>query len=354
MAATETDHLTPDLDDATSRWEAFEAGLDELEADVPPDDDDFLSVDIPVKSGSVNLRALHPELHARLVRAFQDERVARIARVSSGVRTYEQQVYLFKKYGRGRAANPDYVRSDGRRGSAHMVQPSTFRYPGGFEPGAYGYAVDIGFWGAPQWKLLRAVMGEHGLRLTVFRPFEPWHFELDPDGSTARTGFGIRVTGSGVTDIQKLLAEQHEALPNTIPDPGPADGEIGPRTEVAIVAWQSLIGVDADGAWGPKTERASTAWLGRRTRTFRFGSSGDDVRGIQTYLSECHGRFPDSVPDPGAADGRFGRVTEQSVKGWQEVLELVPDGVWGPGTWKATDRHDDLRMAGEKSAEASE
>lgn len=340
---TEDTTFAPDEADATQRWQEFEASLDEI--DVDGEEDEFLSADIPVKSSSINLGALHPELQARLAQAFSDDRISRIARVSSGVRTYEQQKYLYALYGRGRAANPDYVRGDGRRGSAHMVQPPGFRYAGGFEPGKYGYAVDIGFWGNPQWELLRKVLGEHGLRLTVFRPFEPWHFELDPSGRAAAAEFALAVTGSGVADIQTLLAKQHEALPNTISDPGKADGDLGPKTETAITAWQALIGVDADGSWGPATETATADWLALRASTVRKGSKGDDARAVQLDLTARHEIFPDDVVNPGAVDGSFGRRCEKAAKGWQTKLEIDSDGVWGPATWAASDRFDDQQRA---------
>lgn len=342
MESAETTTFIPDTDDATKRWEEFEAALDEIPED--GSDDDFLSVDIPVKSSTVNLRSLHPKLHERLRRAFADPRISSTARVSSAVRTYEQQKYLYAKYGRGRAANPDFVRSDGRRGSAHMIQPATFRYAGGFEPGSFGYAVDVGFWGTQEWDLLRRVMGENGLRLTVFRPFEPWHFELDPDGRhLAAPTFGLPVSGSGVADVQRLLAARHADLPNTIPDPGAADGALGPKTEAAIVAWQKLVRVEADGSWGPMTERATAAWMFRRNRTLRIGSLGDDVREIQRYLTECHRKWPDDVPDPGGQDGHFGQMTETAAQAWQTKLGIDSDGVWGPATWEASDRYDDLQ-----------
>ena len=176
--------------------------MDEL-AEEFPGDDDFLSDDgfnIPKKS-SVRLTELHPDLLLRLENAFADERIAKIARVSSGVRTYAQQAYLRRKFGPGRAANPDYVGRDGRRGSKHMVQSGTWSYADTFPPGDYGYAVDVGFWNGPsteRYKMLREVMAEYGLRLTVFRPFEPWHFELDPAMPP-----GARVAGSAANNIDQ-------------------------------------------------------------------------------------------------------------------------------------------------------
>ena len=142
---TEEDEIS-----ATERWLEFESGLDELDAD-PDSEPEFevLGEDgpkIPVKHAGVQLGKLHPELRARLQRALSDSRLSAVARVSSAVRTYSQQKYLYAKYGRGRAANPDYRGKDGRRGSKHMVQSSDWSYANKFAPGDFGYAIDVGYW----------------------------------------------------------------------------------------------------------------------------------------------------------------------------------------------------------------
>jgi peptidoglycan hydrolase-like protein with peptidoglycan-binding domain len=53
-------------------------------------------------------------------------------------------------------------------------------------------------------------------------------------------------TGPLVRRLQRAL----KALGN---DPGPVDGDFGPLTEAAVVAFQSANGLDQDGVVGPKT-----------------------------------------------------------------------------------------------------
>lgn len=54
-----------------------------------------------------------------------------------------------------------------------------------------------------------------------------------------------------VTVMQSLLTEYHELLAGTerpkVPTPGPIDGIFGPRTEVAVRAFQRYIGLEASG-----------------------------------------------------------------------------------------------------------
>lgn len=331
--------FTGDEEEATERWIEFEAGLAELEHDAPVTRGISR---IPVAHAGVSLGQLHPELHARLERALSDSRLSKIARASSGVRTYDHQKRLYAKYGSGRAANPDYRGKDGRRGSKHMVQDAKWRYAKEFATGDYGYAVDVGFWKTPNWTLLRSVMKEYGLRLTVFRPFEPWHFELDPQGSVSTSStVPMSVTGSGVKDVQEFLGARHANMPNTIPDPGKTDGVLGPKTEAATVAWQAYLGLSDDGVWGPATEAATGAWQAKRTSTVKKGAPSALVKEIQTYLAARHVDHPDEVPAPGSADGLFGPLAERATTGWQEVLKLTADGIWGPATWAATDNYDD-------------
>ena len=62
--------------------------------------------------------------------------------------------------------------------------------------------------------------------------------------------------------------------------------------------------------------------------TFRQGSSGEQVRVIQTKLKNW-GYYD------GAVDGVFGSQTTQAVKYFQRKNGLTPDGIVGPATLKA-------------------
>ena len=55
-------------------------------------------------------------------------------------------------------------------------------------------------------------------------------------------------------------------------------------------------------------------------KTLKFGSKGEDVKKLQSYLNLY-------------ADGIFGKMTEESVKQFQKDNGLVPDGIVGTKTW---------------------
>jgi peptidoglycan hydrolase-like protein with peptidoglycan-binding domain len=148
------------------------------------------------------------------------------------------------------------------------------------------------------------------------------------------------------------------------------DGNFGPKTKAATQAWQSSHGLVADGVVGPKTwasvpETVSAAAVAPEAisapqtpqsiisqqfptstqapvtppslksatfttpiekplevTTIRRGSRGDSVKRWQTVL----GLNP---------DGNFGPATEAATKQWQASHGLNPDGVVGPKTWAA-------------------
>lgn len=55
--------------------------------------------------------------------------------------------------------------------------------------------------------------------------------------------------GPEVREVQSLLAAQGF-------DPGPADGDFGPRTMTAVIAFQTAKGLEVDGIVGPETRQA--------------------------------------------------------------------------------------------------
>lgn len=63
-----------------------------------------------------------------------------------------------------------------------------------------------------------------------------------------------------------------------------------------------------------------------------IGSAGDEVRQIQIRLNRISDNYP-SIPKIALPDGVFSFDTEASVRRFQEVFSLTPDGIVGPATW---------------------
>lgn len=66
----------------------------------------------------------------------------------------------------------------------------------------------------------------------------------------------------------------------------------------------------------------------------RRGSSGPNVVVIQASLNRIAQNYP-AIPKIADVDGIFGSRTEASVKAFQEIFDLTPDGIVGPATWYA-------------------
>jgi hypothetical protein len=111
---------------------------------------------------------------------------------------------------------------------------------------------------------------------------------------------------------------------------GPVDGIAGEATTTAVMRFQRLHGLTPDGVAGPKTRRAFGRFakhvLG--SRTLAPGMTGWDVAELQFALA-WHG-FPNAT-----IDGGFGRHLERALIKFQRWAHLIPDGVAGPGTFRA-------------------
>lgn len=64
------------------------------------------------------------------------------------------------------------------------------------------------------------------------------------------------------------------------------------------------------------------------------GSRGPSVVTIQVELNRIAQNYP-AIPKIPTVDGIFGPRTEASVRKFQEVFDLTPDGIVGPATWYA-------------------
>ena len=66
----------------------------------------------------------------------------------------------------------------------------------------------------------------------------------------------------------------------------------------------------------------------------RRGSTGPNVVVIQVELNRISQNYP-AIPKVPEVDGIFGSRTEASVRAFQEIFDLNPDGIVGPATWYA-------------------
>jgi peptidoglycan hydrolase-like protein with peptidoglycan-binding domain len=66
----------------------------------------------------------------------------------------------------------------------------------------------------------------------------------------------------------------------------------------------------------------------------RVGSTGPNVVVLQVSLNRIAQNYP-AIPKIPAVDGIFGPQTERSVRAFQQIFGLSPDGIVGPATWYA-------------------
>ena len=144
------------------------------------------------------------------------------------------------------------------------------------------------------------------------------------------------ITGDDVKSVQERLAAFGY-------DVGPVDGVFGPRTEAAVLKFQTDHGLYVDGIIGnisigvinsiddgtgadtSSLDPASVSGEFVLSRDLSYGSQGNDVSEIQRILES----LGYSV---GVVDGIFGNYTKAAVQKFQEDHGLYVDGVIGPLT----------------------
>jgi len=147
--------------------------------------------------------------------------------------------------------------------------------------------------------------------------------------------------GSRVTLLQKALNELGYNC-------GKADGSFGAGTQKAVKAFQKAKGLSSDGKAGQQTLKKIESLLSGNTssdsssssgsnssgstasiptRTLRKGSTGSDVKSVQTRLKELKYYT-------GSIDGSYGNGTMNAVKAFQKNNGLSDDGIAGTQTYK--------------------
>jgi peptidoglycan hydrolase-like protein with peptidoglycan-binding domain len=139
-------------------------------------------------------------------------------------------------------------------------------------------------------------------------------------GATSMRILKLGSTGAEVVALQNKL--------NSLGYPcGTADGDFGPKTKTAVIAFQRAKGLEADGIVGPLTWNALNS-AGAPMVTLKKGSKGADVKTLQTKLNSLGFNC-------GIADGDFGTKTYNAVIAFQRAKGLEADGIVGPLTWNA-------------------
>ena len=128
---------------------------------------------------------------------------------------------------------------------------------------------------------------------------------------------------SSTLDIQQFLS-------NNGFNPGPIDGQSGPKTKNAIISFQKENGLLADGIAGNKTKAAMRAYTGCKSENFCVARDNrsaklDSIADVQTYLAN-------NGFNPGIIDGKMGSYTREAIKAFQRKVGLIPDGVAGART----------------------
>lgn len=159
-------------------------------------------------------------------------------------------------------------------------------------------------------------------------------------------------TGLDVETIQTYLNRIRRNYP-AIPAITDEAGTFGDSTRNAVTRFQSIFGLTPDGIVGKATwyklsslytavtrlseldSEGNTLGIGTvpPSSVLRQGSRGPDVITLQYLLNVIAEYYP-GIPAP-TQDGIFGSGTQQSVIAFQRSMQLTPDGMVGPLTWRA-------------------
>jgi murein L,D-transpeptidase YcbB/YkuD len=103
---------------------------------------------------------------------------------------------------------------------------------------------------------------------------------------------------------------------------------LGDRGYSAIQILRQFYGQDVYLQYAEQVEGVPMSWPGVE---LQVGSTGDNVRRIQSQLNAVANNFP-AIPRL-RVDGVFGELTRESVQKFQEIFNMPANGIVNRATW---------------------
>lgn len=154
-------------------------------------------------------------------------------------------------------------------------------------------------------------------------------------GTALRSGSSGSEVARMQTYLNALRTAQYPTLPRLT-----VDGRFGASTRQAVEAFQALKGLTADGVIGRNTWDAIVCAYNNiasgSANTYpgialRQGSSGQDVRHMQSYLNDLAKTY--TAINTQTVDGKYGANMAAATRRFQRQMGLSADGVIGQNTW---------------------
>ena len=143
--------------------------------------------------------------------------------------------------------------------------------------------------------------------------------------------YGLAVDGSAgyatQTAVRNAIVRLQVELKNAGYDPGGADGHFGSNTQAALKQYQKARGLAVSGIADAKTWVEINSTCGGMIAGAKVpkGGTGTQVKYMQQALIGLGYHF-------GTADGKYGSITTEAVRQFQDAYGLSVDGSAGPDT----------------------